>query len=91
MISVIVPVYNVEKYLRQCLDSVINQTYSDLEILIVDDGSQSAEKARARIIRSNKTATGGGDVSGCLCLFALFLLLLFRRGSRCGFFVGAVV
>lgn len=39
MISVIVPVYNVEKYLRQCLDSVIFQTYSDLEILIVDDGS----------------------------------------------------
>ncbi len=39
MISVIVPVYNVEKYLRQCLDSVICQTYSDLEILIVDDGS----------------------------------------------------
>lgn len=39
MISVVIPVYNVEKYLRQCLDSVINQTYSDLEILIVDDGS----------------------------------------------------
>jgi len=39
MISLIIPVYNVEKYLRQCLDSVINQTYSDLEILIVDDGS----------------------------------------------------
>ena len=39
MISVIVPVYNVEKYLRQCLHSVINQTYRDVEILIVDDGS----------------------------------------------------
>lgn len=39
MISVIIPVYNVEKYLRQCLDSVVNQTYRDLEIIIVDDGS----------------------------------------------------
>lgn len=39
MISVIVPVYNVEPYLRKCLDSIINQTYSDLEILVIDDGS----------------------------------------------------
>ena len=39
MISVIVPVYNVEPYLRKCLDSIINQTYKDMEILIVDDGS----------------------------------------------------
>ena len=39
MISVIVPVYKVERYLRQCLDSICNQTYRDLEILIIDDGS----------------------------------------------------
>lgn len=39
MISVIVPVYNVEPYLRKCLDSVVGQTYRDLEILIIDDGS----------------------------------------------------
>lgn len=39
MISVIVPVYNTSKYLRRCLDSIINQTYKDLEIIIVDDGS----------------------------------------------------
>lgn len=39
MISVIVPVYNVEKYLRNCLDSIINQTYTDLEIILIDDGS----------------------------------------------------
>lgn len=39
MITVIVPVYNVEKYIRQCLDSIISQTYKDLEIILVDDGS----------------------------------------------------
>ena len=39
MISIIIPVYNVKPYLRKCLDSVINQTYRELEILIVDDGS----------------------------------------------------
>ena len=38
-ISVIVPVYNVEQYLSQCLDSIINQTYKNLEIICVDDGS----------------------------------------------------
>ncbi|MBB5333544.1 glycosyltransferase family 2 protein [Chryseobacterium koreense] len=37
--SVIVPVYNVEQYLQQCIDSIVNQTFSDLEILLVDDGS----------------------------------------------------
>lgn len=39
MISVIVPVYNTELYLRQCLDSILCQTYRDLEILLIDDGS----------------------------------------------------
>lgn len=39
MISVIVPVYNVEKYLEQCIDSIMNQTYKDFEIILVDDGS----------------------------------------------------
>lgn len=39
LISVIVPVYNVEKYLRQCLNSILVQTYRNLEILLIDDGS----------------------------------------------------
>lgn len=40
MISVIIPVYNVEKYLNNCVKSVIGQSYKDLEIILVDDGQQ---------------------------------------------------
>lgn len=39
LISVIVPVYNVEKYLDRCVESIVGQTYSNLEIILVDDGS----------------------------------------------------
>ena len=39
LISVIVPIYNVEKYLARCVDSIVNQTYKNLEIILVDDGS----------------------------------------------------
>lgn len=39
-ISVIVPIYNVEKYLKNCIESVINQSFSDFELILVDDGSK---------------------------------------------------
>ena len=39
MISVVIPVYNTEPYIKKCLDSVIYQTYGDLEIILIDDGS----------------------------------------------------
>lgn len=40
LISVVVPCYNVEKYLERCVDSIINQTYQNLEIILVDDGAK---------------------------------------------------
>ena len=44
MISVIVPAYNVEKYIEECLLSLVNQTYKDIEIIIINDGSTDKTK-----------------------------------------------
>ena len=40
MISVVVPIYNVERYLRRALDSILSQTYTDFELILVNDGSK---------------------------------------------------
>lgn len=39
LLSIIVPVYNVELYIRKCLDSILNQTFQEYELILVDDGS----------------------------------------------------
>lgn len=45
MISIIIPVYNAEKYLEKCLDSILSQTYKDFEVLLINDGSQDNSKS----------------------------------------------
>lgn len=72
-ISVVVPVYNEEKYLTECLNSILNQTYSDLEIIVVDDGStdQSAEICDQFQTRDNRVKvihkSNGGLISAWKC------------------------
>lgn len=69
MISVIIPVYNVEKYLITCLNSVIEQTYKDLEIILINDGSidssgeicEEFKKKDSRIIVIHKSNLGLSD------------------------------
>jgi glycosyltransferase involved in cell wall biosynthesis len=49
-VSVIVPVYGVEKYIKKCISSIINQTFSDFEIIVVDDGTKDNS---IKIIKDN--------------------------------------
>lgn len=69
LISIIIPVYNVEKYLGKCIESIINQTYNNLEIILVNDGSKDGskdiceayKKKDKRIIVVNKENGGLSD------------------------------
>ena len=45
-VSIIIPVYNVENYIEKCLDSLVNQTIDDIEIIIVNDGSTDNSKEK---------------------------------------------
>ena len=73
LVSVIVPVYNVEQYLERCVHSVLKQSYHNLEIILVDDGStdKSGElcdqfkKVDSRITVFHKANGGLSDARNC--------------------------
>lgn len=56
LVSIIVPVYNTEKYIRQCLDSILNQTYQNFECLLINDGSSdnSADICREYVAKDTR-------------------------------------
>ena len=74
LVSVIVPVYNSEKYIRRCLDSLVNQSYENIEIIIVNDGSTDAsgeicnayaeKDLRIRVIYQENGGQGGARNTG---------------------------
>lgn len=84
-VSVIIPVYNVDQYLSKCLDSVLSQSYTNIEIIIVNDGSTdntavicskyALEDNRFRII--NKKNTGVSDSRNCALEVAMGDFLIF--------------
>ena len=69
MLSVLVPVYNVEKYIHRCVESILNQSYDDLEVILVDDGSTDESGAlcdgyarkdsRVKVIHKNTARIAG--------------------------------
>lgn len=85
-VSVIIPVYNVEPYLRECLDSVLGQTFSDLEVICVDDGSTdcsvlvlreyAARDGRVKVIAAEHKNAGAARNIGYRASSGKYLLFL---------------
>ena len=73
-VSVILPVYNVSEYLRQCMDSIVGQTLKDIEIICVDDGSTDdsleilkeyeAKDKRVKVIEQKNAGAGAARNNG---------------------------
>ena len=77
-ISIIIPVYNVDKYLKQCLDSVINQTLKNIEIICVNDGSTDNSSQilnRINVINQENAVQGAARNTG----------LTYAKGDYIGF------
>ena len=81
-LSIIVPVYNVEDYIKECMDSLINITIEDMEILVIDDGSldnsinivEKYEDTRIRIIHQKNGGLSSARNTAKIISFRAFLL-----------------
>lgn len=83
LISVIVPVYNAEKYLHRCMDSILNQTYKNLEIILIDDGSKdssgticdayAAKDSRIKVIHQENSGVSAARNAGLDAAFGDYI------------------
>lgn len=85
LVSIIVPIYNTEKYLGECIESILNQTYKNIEVILVNDGSidrsleicNAYKKKDSRIVIINKINTGVSDTRNRGIISALGKYLCF--------------
>src|SRR5213593_356755 len=85
-VSIVVPVYQVEDYLDECLDSIAQQTFSDLEVVMVDDGSTDGSSAiaaaraekddRFRVVRQDNGGLGSARNTGAANSSGEFLMFV---------------
>jgi len=85
-VSVVIPVYDVKAYLRRCVDSVLRQTYQDIEIIIVDDGSTdgsgelcdelASTDNRIIVIHQENQGLSGARNTGILCATGEYIIFL---------------
>ena len=85
-VSIVLPVYNVERYLKQCLDSILNQTFSDFELICVNDGSTDGSPSvleayarkdkRIRIIHQNNQTLGAARNNGFAAARGKYVIFL---------------
>lgn len=86
MVSIIVPVYNVEAYVQRCIDSILAQTYRDIEVIIIDDGSTDdsglicdkylLNDNRVRVIHQNNKGVSEARNKGIECASGNFLMFV---------------
>ena len=89
IVSVIMPVYNGETYLRQCLDSVVNQTLKEIEIICVDDGSSdrsveilkeyAAKDERVMVLQQANAGAGAARNNGLSEAFLFWIPMIFLK------------
>lgn len=91
-VTIVLPIYNVEKYLNRCIKSILNQTYSNLEVILVDDGSPdgcprlcdewSKKDKRIKVVHKKNAGlgmarnTGIDTATGDLFVFLIVTILL---------------
>ena len=106
LISVIIPVYNVENYLEKCIKSITNQTYKNLEIVIVDDGSTDSSSkicdelgkrdSRLKIIHKSNSGVSAArneglrKIKGIYFIFMVLFIFGFNTNSSAFSFKKAV-